>query len=156
MADDAEEQLELRRDTSPSPAAEEPIVVDPATDRRLGTVSAYYQATYHSGPLPSASELAEYNRVVPGLAEQITTEWRTETQHRRRMEQTGLTAAVRAHRRGQYIGLLLVLFVSALGAWLTYEGKSTVGVAAMIAPLAGIAGVFVYNQVRERERPDDE
>jgi uncharacterized membrane protein len=152
------DQLEIRPPADDMPAASmlqepaaEPVVVDPTTQRVISTVSTYYEEFY-SGPLPSAGELAAYNAVVPGLADQITTEWRTETQFRRRLELAGQTAAIRAHRRGQYIGLVIVLFVVGIGAWLTYEGKSTVGVVAMIAPLAGIAGVFVYNHTQGRSR----
>lgn len=123
--------------------AGEPVVVDPTTRRILGSVSSFY-----AGPLPPSQELDSYNRVVPGLADTIVTEWRTETAHRRRLEQAGQSGAIKAHRRGQYIGLLIVLFVVGCGTYLTNQGRSTVGIAMILGPLAGVAGVVAFQQIR--------
>jgi uncharacterized membrane protein len=130
------------------PATNEPVVVDPTSQEVLGTVSQWY-AEFHAGPLPSARELDGYNRVSPGLADTIVSEWRLETAHRRRLEQYTLNSHVRSLRRGQVFGLVISLFVVASGVGLTLAGRSTAGLVGIIAPLATLAGVFVYSEIRK-------
>ena len=51
-------------------------------------------------------------------------------------------------------GLVIALVVVACGVALTIAGRSTAGLVAIIAPLATLAGVFVYGEVKQRRRGD--
>ncbi len=115
----------------------EPVVIDPATQQVLGTVTEWY-AEFHSGPLPSARELERYEQVSPGLSGLIVNQWRGETTHRRRLEQFTLTSQVRAQTRGQIFGLLIALVVIAIGAAAIFTGHSTAGLVALIGPLVAL------------------
>ena len=117
----------------------------------LGTFSEH-RTEFYSGPLPTAEDLDAYNRVSPGLADTIFTEWRTETAHRRRLEQFTLTSQVRAQRLGQIFGLGVALFVIGCGVALSFAGRGTAGLVAIIAPLATLAAVFVYAEIRQNGR----
>lgn len=150
MAEEPPEPSELEKsDTAPAdPNGQEPVVVDPESQAVIATVTQWME--WNSGPLPSARELEGYNRVSPGLVDTIVTEWRTETAHRRRLEQFTLTAQVNAQRRGQIFGLLIALIVVGCGVGLTLAGRDTAGLVAIITPLATLAGVFVYSEFRQR------
>lgn len=47
---------------------------------------------------------------------------------------------------GQIFGFILALVVIVGGIYLTIEGYETTGFIAMLVPLAGLAGVFIYNK----------
>jgi uncharacterized membrane protein len=147
-----EEPTELERQQaegqSVAPEGPEPVVVDPTSQVVLGTVTQWME--WHSGPLPSPRELEAYNHVSPGLADVIVSEWRTETAHRRRLEQFTLSSQVRAQGRGQIFGLAIALVIVFCGVGLTLAHDTTVGLAAIIGPLATLTGVFVYGEVRRR------
>lgn len=149
MSDGPEVGQEIEIDETPSVSPAEPVVVDPDTRRVIGTISEY-RAEFYSGPLPSAAELGAYNEVSLGLADVIVTEWRTETAHRRRLEQYGVTAMVRGQKRGQLLGFVIAFVVILCGATLTAMGKSTAGVVTMLVPVGALASIFVYSEVRSR------
>lgn len=129
----------------------EPIVFDPQTHRILGTVSSFSWHEYYSGPLPTPQQLEEYNRILPGLADRIVTEWQTEGSHRRSLEKNGLRGQLLAQSRGQVFALILSLIIIGGGLALLFTDRETVGLVAILAPMATLAGVFVYSQRRDSE-----
>jgi len=136
----------------------EPIILDPRTHEVLGTVSSFSWEQYYSGPLPTPQQLLEYNEVSAGLGDRIVTEWQTEGAHRRRLESTGLRGQLSAQRRGQIFALILALIIVGGGLALLFTDRSLEGLVAVLAPLATLAGVFIYNSSsgRERESHDGE
>lgn len=139
------EQEELLRDLA---ERREPIVLDPRTQQVLGTISSFSWEEYYSGPLPTPRQLDEYNRVSAGLGDRIVTEWQTEGSHRRIMERTALRGQLRAQSRGQVFALVIALAVIGGGLALLFTGRQAGGLVAILAPLATLAGVFIYNQRR--------
>jgi uncharacterized membrane protein len=137
--------------TTPAPR-QEPVVFDPNSQEFLGTVSEYYRAEFTAGPLPSARELAGYNQVSPGLVDTIVGEWRTETAHRRRLEQHALSSRIGAQTRGQWFGLIVALVVIGAGVLLTLTGHSAAGLVGVISPLAG--SLSTANTGSARSRPN--
>lgn len=73
-----------------------------------------------------------------------------ETAHRRRLESYSIKSEVGAQRRGQIFALVIALVVIGCGVVLTFAGRSTEGIVAMIAPVAGLAAVFSYTESRGR------
>lgn len=134
---DLQEELAERR---------EPIILDPRTNEVLGTVSSFSWEEYYSGPLPTPQQLGEYNRVSAGLGDRIVTEWQTEGSHRRNLERTVVKGQLLAQSRGQVFALVIALVVISGGLALLFTNRQTGGLVAILAPLATLAGVFIYNQ----------
>src|SRR6266699_3874292 len=113
MSDD----LTPSADRPEPPAADrpEPIVVDPETGNPLGTVSWFFQQSWFSGPLPAPETLAEYDRVLPGLARRIVERWEKESDHRQGMERSIVRARISNQSRGQIIGAVLAVIVLTAG-----------------------------------------
>lgn len=128
----------------------EPIVLDPRTNEVMGTISSFSWEEYYSGPLPTPQQLDEYNRVSAGLGDRIVTEWQTEGSHRRTLEKSALRGQLRAQSRGQFFAFSLALIIVVGGIVLLFQGKNVGGLVAILAPLATLASVFIYNQ----RRPD--
>ena len=95
----------------------------------------------HSGPLPAAWTLQEYEDIVPGSAKEIIGAFVDQTKHRRRLESNG-----------QYAAIALLLGGLLLAAWCAYLGLAwpagVVGVAAL-----GTGGVAWVTGGRRDEPP---
>ncbi|MGW4580381.1 DUF2335 domain-containing protein [Rhodococcus aetherivorans] len=68
-----------------------------------------------SGPLPRPSDLAEYEAVLPGLADRIVKMAETAMENQTAVERTLATGDVEAVRRGQYLSTAVVV-VTLIGA----------------------------------------
>ena len=93
-----------------------------------------------AGPLPPPEMLAEYDAVLPGGADRIVSMAEDQSAHRRRMES-----------RGQMFGFVLALVAILGGIGLILDGKSTAGLVPLVGALGGLAGIFVYGEVRARQ-----
>lgn len=112
----------------------------------------------HTGPLPDARLLAQYEKVLPGLAMTIVKEFQAEAAHRRAldnrsqdMDQSALHEHHRLSRLGMIFafilslaGFVLVAYVAALGHPATASTLGTV-------MLGGLVGVFIYGRKKQAE-----
>ena len=103
------------------------------------------QTQTHAGPLPHPSILAEYDKVIPGLAERIVSMAETQFAHRLATEARALDSNVRiANRTSRYVlfGQLssLVISLSAIGAgtYVAVHGQPWVAGAFGTTGIAGI------------------
>jgi uncharacterized membrane protein len=105
-----------------------------------------FQATYHSGPLPTPKDLHEYNLVEPGAADRIIGMAEREQGHRHEMER-GL---LRTHSRNSTLGVIcgFIFGMSTLGVGVlgVMNGYSFLGGASALGGLATIIAIFVYQQ----------
>lgn len=108
----------------------EPSEADP---HELAAAGVYMSTKVTRGPLPPPATLAEYDEVLPGLAERIAAAFEAESQHRResdRFEQAQFAKQVDAQVRQIDAGIRddrLKIFLSASLA------MGVVGVAALLA-----------------------
>lgn len=102
----------------------------------------------HTGPLPAPHTLAEYEAVLPGLAERIVNMAENEQAHRHDLEKTDLRQDYVISRTGQALGITALVVIAALAAYLGSLGHP--GWAATVAgiDLAAVVGVFVTGQFR--------
>lgn len=109
-------------------------------------VSASYQ---FSGPIPSPQDLANYESVMPGLADRIITRFERQSKHRMELEKyVTRTNALRAN-----LGLVVSLAGLGAAAVLGLQGHDGAAGVVSVADLGVLAGVFVYgsnNQKQER------
>lgn len=121
-------------------------------ERRVAVVQT--ELIHFSGPVPSPAMLKEYGNILENGAERVFRMAEAQAAHRREVEKIVLLSGARV----QFLGLTVAaVWTAALayGAWtLAHEGRSLLGVAALIAALTP-AGVFVYgrrSQTEERLR----
>jgi uncharacterized membrane protein len=84
----------------------------------------------HSGPLPAPSVLAEYDRVVPGLAERIVAMSESQFAHRVEKEKASLEADISIAQRttgyvlvGQIFSFIVSMTAILAGAWVAAHGQ---------------------------------
>ncbi|MGW4922286.1 DUF2335 domain-containing protein [Streptomyces parvulus] len=109
----------------------------------------------HQGPLPAPQTLGEYEQVLPGLAERIVSMAEREQAHRHELERTDLTQDYRISRAGQGLGLIALLVIAALAAYLGFLGHPGWAVAVAGIDIAAVVGVFVTGQWRSVEPVPD-
>ncbi len=113
----------------------------------------------HSGPFPSPKTLAEYDKVVPHLAENVVLWVENEQKHRHLMEHEFLEiekaqsrASIRDGRVGLVFGFILTLAGFATAAWFAVLGHPWAGAAVFGGTLLGIVWCFIFgSKVRAQD-----
>ena len=129
-------------------------------DRQVGVQFTETKTTLHQGPLPTPDDRAAYNAVLPGCAERILRcveipfELATsQHDHRIALEKKVIQSDIRRGWAGIVLGGVIALTAVGGGVYLVANDKSAEGVTAIVAPVTGIAGVFVYSdRARRKER----
>jgi uncharacterized membrane protein len=109
------------------------------------------QEAYFSGPIPPPSVLAQYNDVLPNGADRIMTMAERQSQHREALEKRVVDGNVASQTRGSYFAFILLLITIVGGLYLLHEGKSVVGLSAIVASVGGAVGVFFYSKREQRK-----
>jgi uncharacterized membrane protein len=133
--------------------------VSPNVERpNISVQAAKFQAEFFSGPVPPPSLLARYNDVIPDGAERILAMAERQSKHREILESQVITGNISAQKMGSIFAFIICLVAVVGGFSLIWIGKSADGLAAIIASLTALAGVFVYGkrqQRKEREGKSD-
>ena len=104
-----------------------------------------------SGPLPPPEVLEKYNQVVPGLAERIITMAEKQSTHRQELERTVVASNAFVQKVGPFLGFIVAMTAVVGGIQLILRGRDGYGLAAIIAALASLAGVFIYGKSKQRK-----
>lgn len=97
--------------------------------------------------------LVRYNEAVPNAAERILAMTEKQAEHRQHLERISVEGNLRAQTLGQILAFIVMLAGIGGGVWLISIGKNAQGLATVLAPLAGAAGVFLIGRRRqEKER----
>jgi len=111
---------------------------------------------FHSGPLPTPGMLAEFDRVVPGLARKIVDRSELELGHRHKIEQQALAAKIEDQKteriyqgRGQWMGFILAILFSGSGVYLVVHGYPKVGGTMATVTVVALVGVFITGQLNK-------
>lgn len=107
-------------------------------------------ATFRSGPLPAADEVAVYEQVLSGAFDRILSMAEEQAKHRRQVEAQTVDCSLRLESRGQILGFCLVLlgFLSAT-ALIAFDKSLPGASAAVLSALAVLVAVFMRHK-RER------
>jgi len=111
-----------------------------------------------SGPLPSAQQIEEYNRSVPGSGEILFAEFQAQSKHRRAMERIIIISDAARANLGLLIGGGIGVYLVWAGADLLRHGHSLQGFSEIGVAIATAAGPFVfrsYLQSQERRRQQE-
>jgi uncharacterized membrane protein len=104
-----------------------------------------------SGPIPPPHLLAQYNDVVKDGAERILAMAERQSAHREAMEAAVVKGNLSRQKEGAYFAFILALLTICGGILLIYSGRNVAGLVAILAPLAALAGVFVYTKREQRK-----
>ncbi len=97
-------------------------------------------------PLPAPETLAEFERVLPGLADRITAMAEKQAEHRRHCERIVVEGNLGAQRVALFLGFIIVMTAIISGAVLIGAGHGIAGLVAIIGALVGLVSVFVYGK----------
>ena len=107
-----------------------------------------------SGALPSPEILAQYNSIIPGLADRIVAHAEKQSLHRISLERKLLISNIRK----SYMGLVFGFFIGSLGIgggiWLTFSGFNVTGVVFSSASLVSLVMSFIYGSQNKKNIPD--
>ena len=124
------------------PDAEETAEIE-ETEETEQSVS-FYRRSLSIGPIPPASEMAEYEKACPGAANRLIAMAELEQVEAWKYRRTGR----RIEAAGLVCGFILGMTGLGGGVWLAANGMSGVGFAAVIGSLATLAAVFVLRALR--------
>jgi uncharacterized membrane protein len=127
---------------------------NPGVMREVNAVARVEQH-YFAGPLPPPTVLAQYNEIVINGADRIIAMAERQSAHRESLEAEVVTGNVAAQKRGSIYAFIISMTVILCGTFVIHEGHSAYGLAAILADLAGVAGVFVYSRNVQRKERDE-
>jgi uncharacterized membrane protein len=117
---------------------------------RSGIVRATSQQVFYSAPIPPASEFEKYESVLPGSADRILKMAEKQGSHRRSIETVVITFDSLKSLGGLIGALIIVVIAMFIGLYLIMHDKPIAGFAAMLTPLAVVAGAFIYQKHTEQ------
>jgi len=140
------------------PVRTEPTL--PQGERAAGLPSNVRTATLraeqriYSAPLPPPEHLAQYNQVLPGLAERIIAMVEKQSAHRQDIEARVVRSNVRNATIGQYLAFVLGAGTIGGSIWLVSIGRSLEGLGGIVTAIGALLGAFVYGKRSQRAELD--
>ena len=122
------------------------------------TVTQQIVAEHFTGPLPPPQALAQYNEIIPGLAERIVAMAEEEAKHRRSIEHKVVDNTFQEGKRGQHYGLAIGIVAILAGAVVAIAGHPTAGSIIGGGGVVGLVSVFVvgrFFQYKQQEEPKE-
>lgn len=128
-------------------ARTQPAAATPASSATVTVAQAY------SGPLPPPSDLAEYNAIVPGMAERLLAKFEDQADHRMALEKHVIFWDVRRANGGLIAAFVFGVVVLIASVLLILNGHESAGVTAIIVEFLTYGLAFLYgSETRRRER----
>lgn len=109
------------------------------------------RAISFTGPIPPPEMLAKYEEACPGAADRIIKMAERQSEHRQEIEKAVVNANTSAQKIGPILGFIVAMTTVLGGIYLVLKGKNGYGLAAIITPLAALAGVFIYGKIEQRK-----
>lgn len=103
------------------------------------------------GVIPPPALLEHYERISPGAANRILTQFEEQGRHRRKLENQVIWNNVVGGILGQLFGFLLMVSAVGLGGFLIYSDKPVAGLASIISAVGGAAYVLRRAEMARRE-----
>ena len=103
-----------------------------------------------SSAIPPPDVLAQYNSIIPGLAERIVAHAEKQSLHRTALEKKLLVSNIRK----SYLGLVFGFLIGSLGVgggiWLTFSGFNVTGIVFSSASLVSLVMSFIYGSQNKK------
>lgn len=147
---------EIQQDTSATTDEDEVLPAELVPDEGAPGAFVARRSLSWRGPLPPPEILEKFDALVPGSAEKIISWVSDESEHRRALEKQTLFTFAAGDRRGTWMAFTLAMFVSGGAFYLMATGVGLVGLGALIAELAVLAGVFIMGRRNHGGPPDSD
>jgi uncharacterized membrane protein len=109
----------------------------------------------YSGPLPSPTIIEAYERIAPGTAKAIVSQFEKQGDHRREMERTVIQGELSRSNAGLAAGTLIGLAGMAVAAYALSLGHPATGATIIGTVLAGGVGTFIHGTRQRRKERED-
>lgn len=103
------------------------------------------QVEHYSGIIPHPNIVGRWERIMPGSAERILSLSEKHQEHRMEIERTMFDVFVKREQLGMWFYFVIALVMIVGGVVIILSGYSTVGLVALAAPVATLAGSFLYS-----------
>lgn len=102
------------------------------------------QAHSWQGPLPQPSDLAQFDAIVPGLANRIVTAWEEESEHRRAIERQEQRSYYRDALISKIFAFVFVIAALALSGFSVWMGAAWIGAILGAGTIGAVVGAFLH------------
>lgn len=113
------------------------------------------QISHYSGPLPQPEALEKYEQIVPGSAQRIIAQFEKQAEHRQTIEKTAINSNSIAQIIGSISGAVIGVGGVGGGLYLTYIGKDTSGLTALLGSLASLVAVYIVGKVTQQKEREN-
>lgn len=110
------------------------------------------QEKMHSGPLPDAETLIQYNSVIPNGADRIMKMAENQQAHRIEIEKTVVSSQSSQSKLGQVFGLIIGLVGIGSGTYLASIGAKYVGGIIAGGTVVSLVSVFVLGKRAQKNK----
>jgi len=131
-----------------------PHVFDGLDEKKEGEIlRAFSQITMsvterrHSGPLPSAETMIQYNSVIPNGADRIMIMAEKQQDHRMAMENKMITSQLYQSKAGQILGFILCFLSLSASVYLGINGHEAIGTVIGTTTIIAMGGIFVLGKL---------
>jgi uncharacterized membrane protein len=109
---------------------------------------------FYRGPLPPPEMLWGYEKIVPGAAKRILTQFERQSEHRREIERKMVSNIARREMGSILVAALLIVAVTFLGYHMVSQGQSLYALGTVAASVSGVLIAFFTGKkanLREKE-----
>jgi uncharacterized membrane protein len=108
------------------------------------------QQKMHSGPIPDAESLAQYNEIIPDGANRIMSMAENQQAHRISLEDKVTTGQLNQSGNGQWFGFILGILGLVSGVYLGVNGFQVVGSIIGGGTVVSLVSVFVIGKTLKK------
>jgi len=112
----------------------------------LRAIAIIRQESY-SGPIPHPTLFEGYERILPGSADRILKMAEQQQSHRIEIENLAIKSQLKANRRGQIFGFLLMIVCLGLGGYLAFIGMAAASIVLIFVIIALVAALFFREKI---------
>jgi len=108
----------------------------------------------YRGPIPPPEMLWGYEKIVPGAAKRILTQFERQSEHRREIERKMVSNIARREMGSILVAALLIVAVTFLGYHMVSQGQSLYALGTVAASVSGVLIAFFTGKkanLREKE-----
>ena len=124
---------------------DKPATPTTSTPSVISETTSYQEYSLHyGGPIPPASEMARYEKIIPGAAERILTMAESQAKHRQNMEFTVVKRSVQDQRLGIICAFAITVSALIVAVLCVRWGHEIVGAIIGTSGLGSIITAFIY------------
>ncbi len=104
----------------------------------------------YNAAFPHPKHMAEYDKIVPGIAQKIMEKAIEQTDHRIKMEEKVLDSNIEREKQGMWLAFTVVITITIAGFTLIYTGKNLpTGITALFLPFFSQGASFFFKKRTE-------